>query len=161
MSEHTPLWSEERLGTRFKEILQHDILNRPLGTMRSDGQLHVQLMREVRDDYEAKLTELATLRARNEELEARIVVGESQLASCIAERDELWTGYCAAQTRAAELGAQLAAAWEPVPDDVREAMNLLLISVEYFAEHGDFYKYGHMSQPSSIVRQWFDALPPA
>jgi chromosome segregation ATPase len=110
MSEHTPLWSEERLGTRFKEILQHDILNRPLGTMRSDGQLHVQLMREVRDDYEAKLTELATLRARNEELEARIVVGESQLASCIAERDELWTGYCAAQTRAAELQAQLAAA---------------------------------------------------
>jgi hypothetical protein len=76
MSEHTPLWSEERLGTRFKEILQHDILNRPLGTMRSDGQLHVQLMREVRDDYEAKLTELATLRARNEELETQLAAAQ-------------------------------------------------------------------------------------
>lgn len=51
---------------------------------------------------------LAAKDARIAELQARIAVGEQQLASCIAERDELWTGYCAAQTRAADLQAQLA-----------------------------------------------------
>jgi hypothetical protein len=112
MSEHTPLWDNERI-INFTNNASNVWEARHL----------YDAMVKVRDDYQA---ELATLRARIEELEA-----------------------------------QLAAAWVPVPDDVREAMNLLLISVEYFAEHGDFYKYGHMSQPSSIVRQWFDALPPA
>jgi chromosome segregation ATPase len=109
MSEHTPLWSNQRIDSETDKRAIH------LGLSHVDAFINVhharKLMRQMRQDYE---DELATLRARNEELEARIVVGEQQLASCIAERDELWTGYCAAQTRAAELEAQLAAARQPM-----------------------------------------------
>jgi hypothetical protein len=133
MSEHTPLWDNERI-INFTNNASNVWEARHL----------YDAMVKVRDDYQA---ELATLRARIEEA----TDANTSCARYIAGQME----------RIAELEAQLAAAWVPVPDDVREAMNLLLISVEYFAEHGDFYKYGHMSQPSSIVRQWFDALPPA
>jgi hypothetical protein len=130
MSEHTPLWDNERI-INFTNNASNVWEARHL----------YDAMVKVRDDYQA---ELATLQA----VHASAIGWWEKL---VQERD----------ARIAELEAQLAAAWEPLPDDVREAMNLLLISVEYFAEHGDFYKYGHMSQPSSIVRQWFDALPPA
>jgi hypothetical protein len=133
MSEHTPLWSEERIAKEFGSRNMFDKYS-----------YSYQCLFVIRDSYEQ---ELATLRARIEEA----TDANTSCARYIAGQME----------RIAELEAQLAAAWVPVPDDVREAMNLLLISVEYFAEHGDFYKYGHMSQPSSIVRQWFDALPPA
>jgi hypothetical protein len=133
MSEHTPLWDNER------------IINATNNASNVWEARHLyDAMVKVRDDYQA---ELATLRARIEEA----TDANTSCARYIAGQME----------RIEELEAQLAAAWEPVPDDVREAMNLLLISVEYFAEHGDFYKYGHMTQPASIVRQWFDALPPA